>query len=458
MNTVGHCHRPGDRYTLDMREPSYLATTETRNTNHQPTIQILQGNCLQLLKSLPDQSVHCAISSPPYWQKRSYQTVPEIWGGDPKCQHDWSDAPTAATKLARGGNTSGEYGGGVVDSSKVYANTVSIASGQTCKKCGAWLGELGHEPTPGAYVHHLTQICREIYRVLRDDGIFWLNLSDTFISGGTKRTGRNDANRRNAWGRFGDGRWIERHAAGDRELLRMQTSLPTGSLAGIPWRVAIALQDQGWILRDDIIWAKPSAMPESVKNRPTYSHEYVFLLTKSMDYFYDQDAIREECVSGNGKKQGLVQGKRFGGRAKAGGLVLGFGNRLMVNPKNGRNCRDVWTIAAQPFGGAHCAPMPQKLAARCILAGTAERGCCSGCGEPWQRAAQDSSLWVPGCDCDLAAIPCTVLDPFAGACTTLLAAALLGRSATGIELNPAYCQLGATRVFDRTGITAEIPQ
>ena len=453
-SVVGNGHSPLVDIPTEARK---VQMTGTNGRPDQPTetsdvkIQLFQGDCLARLRQLPDKSAHCCVTSPPYWQKRAYSTAPQIWDGDPECQHEWSESIKAPTKLANGGNTNDKYGGGQVDPTKVYASTAAVASGQTCHRCRGWRGELGHESTPDDYVRHIVQICREIYRVLRDDGTFWLNISDTFIRNGSGRTGRNDGHRRSAWGRFGNGRFVEKHAGGERKQVRMQTSLAPGNLAGIPWRTAFALQDDGWILRSDIIWMKPSPMPESVRNRPTYSHEYVFLLSKSPRYFYDQDAIREECVSGNGTSQGLVRGKRFGGRANAGGTVSGFGHRLMVNPSNGRNARNVWQIAATPFRGAHCAPMPLGLAERCILAGTAEGGCCSGCGEPWVRSDEEPALWLPSCGCDLKAIPCTVLDPFCGAATSLLAAARAGRSGIGIELNPEYCRMGADRIEQETG-------
>jgi DNA modification methylase len=224
------------------------------------TLTIIQGDCLTQLKALPDQLVHTAVTSPPYWQKRSYGTSPQIWDGDRECQHEWCESVKVATKFASCGNTYDEDGGAHVGPSKVDASTVAVTSGETCHKCGAWLGELGHESSPDDYVRHLAQICREIYRVLRDDGTFWLNLGDTFIANGRRQTGRNDGHRRNKWGSFSDGRFIAKHAGGERKQLRMETALAPGNLAGIPWRTALTLQADGWILRDDIIWAKPSPM------------------------------------------------------------------------------------------------------------------------------------------------------------------------------------------------------
>lgn len=394
-------------------------TASQAKSEPKPKLTILQGDCRERLRQLPEQSIHCCLTSPPYYAMRTYSTAPQIWDGNPNCNHDWVYAPQSPTKLSMSGNTQGEYGGGIVNAAKVYANCRPTGSGLFCTKCNAWRGELGHEPSPGLYVDHLVAIFSEVYRVLRDDGVLFLNLGDTYAR--IKQTGR------------------------------MDCDLAAGNLIGIPWRTAFALQDFGWILRSDIIWDKKNPMPESVRSRPTRAHEFVFIFSKTMDYFWDADAIREPCVSGNGKPQGIVGGKRFGGRANAKGLASGYGSRLMINPTNGRNARDVWTLAAQPFRGSHCATMPVALAERCIRAGTSERGCCSGCGMPWVRSNDESLLWLPGCDCDLGAIPCTVLDVFGGAATTLLAGAKLGRSAIGIELNPEYCEQGAKRIQEKSG-------
>ena len=221
-----------------------------------------------MLRQLPDSSAHCCITSPPYYSQRCYSTTPQIWGGQVACPHEWDVR-------------------------------------QFCRNCQTWRGELGSEPSPQLYVDHLVTIFSEVYRCVRNDGVLFLNMCDTYVSR-TKTTGRNDGSRRNRWGVFGEGEFKERHAGGERKTVRMDCELPIGNLIGIPWWVAFALQDAGWILRSEIIWHKPSPMPESVLNRPTRAHEQVFLLTKSVDYYYDADAVREPCVSGNGKPQGIT--------------------------------------------------------------------------------------------------------------------------------------------------------
>jgi hypothetical protein len=270
------------------------------------------------------------------------------------------------------------------------------------------------------------------------------------------------------------------------------TGLKTKDLCGIPWRVAFALQADGWYLRSDIVWAKPNPMPESVTDRPTKAHEYVFLLTKSPRYFFDQEAVREAAEYGRrNHRDRWVSGAENGdGHRSGGGSVTGS------DPSAGRNIRSVWEIATQPYPEAHFATFPEALPERCIKAGTSERGCCPECGAPWEREIEDTpeyaatkealrirrggmrsselatfgltqgtsnpsisrgqitTGWRPSCGCPLKVtsdgmcvpVPCTVLDPFMGSGTTALVARRLGRRSIGIELNPEYAALCARRL------------
>jgi DNA modification methylase len=252
-------------------------------------------------------------------------------------------------------------------------------------------------------------------------------------------------------------------------------------LVGIPWRVAFALQADGWYLRSDVVWAKPNALPESVRDRPSRNHEYLFLLARSERYFYDSLAINEPCQSGPSDIRKMLESlPRIGGKhtilrdplAKA-SAATNLGRRCAVGHPDGHNRRTVWTIATAPYRGAHFATFPPALVEPCIRAGTSERGCCARCGAPWQRETSvfyrnpgrrttngPRSLgrrhetagfslrlekqvttvgWRPTCACsDGEPIPCTVLDPFAGSGTTLIVARKLGRYAVGIELKPEY--------------------
>jgi DNA modification methylase len=257
-------------------------------------------------------------------------------------------------------------------------------------------GQLGLEPTPEQYIANLVAVFREVRRVLRDDGTVWLNLGDSYNSPGNNNNGRNSSG-------------LNSNPAADVAMKDRQTrrveNLKPKDLVGTPWMVAFALRADGWWLRSDIVWAKPNPMPESVTDRPTRSHEYLFLLTKSARYFYDADAIREDLAfephaPGNKKLDASRNDhdrmdKVWGGPA-------------------GRNKRSVWTVATQAFPGAHFATFPPKLIEPCILAGSAE-------GD-------------------------TVLDPFAGAGTTGLVALRHDRSFVGIELNPEYAQMARDRI------------
>ena len=249
-------------------------------------------------------------------------------------------------------------------------------------------GQLGLEPTPEEYVANMVAVFREVRRVLRADGTVWLNLGDSY--------------------------------AGGERVTDQQDGLKPKDLVGIPWRVAFALQADGWYLRSDIIWSKPNPMPESVTDRPTKAHEYLFLLSKSPRYYYDADAVREPHVrtwdesNGGNLKVGGVRpvGTNEVHAHGGGGLIMRSRN---YNPL-GRNRRTVWTIATEPFPGAHFATYPTALVEPCILAGSA-RG-------------------------DL------VLDPFAGAGTTGMVALRHGRRFVGIELNPTYAEMARRRIVD----------
>ena len=282
--------------------------------------------------------------------------------------------------------------------------------------------QLGLEETPEAYVERLVSIFREVRRVLRDDGVLWLNLGDSYNGSG---------------GAGGD-----YEAGGIRDGQpkypgRKSDTLKPKDLCGIPWRVALALQRDGWWLRADIIWAKPNPMPESVTDRPTSAHEYVFLLSKSARYFYDADAIKE--ASGSNSHGG---GKDHPGRYQhASGR--NDGNPAMGILTATRNRRSVWTVATAPYGGAHFACWPPKLVAPMIQAGSSERGACADCGAPWRR---EGDAWQKPCDCATTErLPCVVLDPFMGSGTTGQVAQDLGRDWIGCELNPDYLKLQAKR-------------
>lgn len=335
-------------------------------------------------------------------------------------------------------------------------------------------GQIGLEATPDAYVARLVEVFREVRRTLRDDGTLWLNLGDSYARNPAKGQHKNG----------GGGKQASVYAAGGRASVTAATNLADKQLLGIPWRVAFALQADGWFLRQDIIWSKPNPMPESVTDRCTKSHEYIFMLTKSARYYYDHEAVKEPAVyKGNqpSKSKGSFEGKRSGHGQRHGG----FNDRYLEQPFRAvtetRNRRSVWTVTTKPFKGAHFATFPQDLIEPCILAG-APKNCCSKCGAPWVCETIDTGLTnesfkgptftdgktgardggdrtqkgartvkiagepAPACKCAAPATSGLVLDPFGGAGTTNLVCKKLGRHGVYIDTNPEYLAMARARV------------
>jgi DNA modification methylase len=358
-------------------------------------------------------------------------------------------------------------------------------------------GQLGLEPTPDAYVAGMVAVFREVRRVLRDDGTLWLNIGDSY-AGSWGNQGRKEE--RGTQRPINGGMLTPVHDGRYPTTGSNTGAIPEGAtykakdLLGIPWLVAFALRADGWYLRSDIIWAKPNPMPESVTDRPTKAHEYVFLLTKSARYYYDAAAIQEDAARPEraGKPLGYWGGPNSIARAAVDGRAPtgNEGARTPVVGATSRNARTVWSIATQPYSGAHFATMPEELARRCILAGSSAKAC-EHCGAPWERVtsrgdvtaptfkplaiAESGSLpdgpgihrnmggryqkwldenpmvttgWQPTCACadNTGRGKGVVLDPFGGSGTTAAVAVGHGRSAIHIDLNPAYIELARTRI------------
>lgn len=337
--------------------------------------RFLLGDVRETLRGVADKSVHCVVTSPPYFGLRDYGMA----------------------------------------------------------------GQIGLEPTPDAYVAELVAVFREVRRVLRDDGTLWLNLGDSYAGGGkggNPPTSPHQMQRTNA----GSLSMQSSETHGRKQLFGLKPK----DLIGIPWRVAFALQADGWYLRSDIIWHKPNPMPESVTDRPTKSHEYLFLLTKSERYYYDADAIAEDVVRGDAGStftNGKTAEHQMGRAQSDGSRTRRSGNKTRKPatergcPADGvagsvpwegttRNKRTVWTVPTAPFKGAHFATFPPALIEPCILAGCPVGG--------------------------------TVLDSFGGAGTTGLVADRLGRNAILCELNPEYATLAGDRITDDSPLFADV--
>ncbi len=403
------------------------------------TVRVIQGDCRAVLATLPADSVHCVVTSPPYWGLRDY--------GIGKDAH-------------------------------------------------------GLEPTIDLYVRNAVEIFRAVHHVLRPDGSLWLNLGDSYNNFRNGQCGQSVHNHE------------ERNKPIDRK--RGSAGLKEKDLCGVPWRIAFALQADGWWLRQDIIWNKPNPMPESVTDRCTKAHEYLFLLTKSARYFFDAEAIKEAADARN-EHDATGAGYEAPGQKPHSGnrveLAKGFRGGSYVGGRPGprketgntyapdgykRNKRSVWIVATAPFPEAHFATFPPELIEPCIKAGTSERGCCAKCGAPWEREItvdykknrpsagddprsrgkdrlasaresygsqgwrgnnllRDAKIlgWRATCKCAAAVVPCTVLDPFGGAGTTGLVADRLQRNAILIELNPAYAEMARKRIFNDAPLFAE---
>jgi DNA modification methylase len=491
--------------------------------------RILVGDAVTRLRELPAGSIHACITSPPYYALRDYGTGK--WeGGDAGCDHK---APPGGGKvpgsgLAGPGNREG------------YS-----ADGQfraVCGKCGAKRidKQIGMEQTPAEYVARLVEVFGEVRRVLRDDGVLWLNLGDSYNSsppGNKAPMSKSGLNGAQTSKRYRDR--LEDTQQRQQEGRKLIDGIKPKDLLGIPWQVAFALRDAGWYLRAAVPWLKANPMPESVTDRPSTSHEMVFLLAKRSRYFWDAEEVKRNgepyrvkqpdgwqsgpgahgTIHHQGREHGLTTDEVRAGRSlrtadfwfdsldsaidaarahlahledvkRSGGLLLDEAGEPLgfaVNPKG--------------FKGAHFATFPERLVSEMVKAATSAEGCCPACGAPWKRQTErqrkptrpgdgskilksaehrddidpeinwrNSTLnygnrdpqrhvthtatlgWLPTCTCEAGeAVPCRVLDPFAGAGTTLLVALKLGRHGVGVELNSEYARMAEERIAADAG-------
>ena len=453
---------------------------------------IKNGNVIDVLDKMENKSVHCIVTSPPYYGLRNYDLPPIIWGGQKECSHYWNESNQPPTKLGMSGNTNG-ISKNYINPGKIYAPSDVPLRGMYCVECNAWLGCLGLEPSIKMFVEHIVYIFDKAWRVLRDDGTLWLNLGDSYAGSG-KRT-KEHANP-----------GLSKSAK--RDAVNLPSYVPEGvkrkDLIGMPWRVALALQDNGWYLRSDIIWQKLNVLPESVKDRPSKSHEYIFLLTKNEKYFYDRDAIRQPLAESSVKR---LEEQSFwdqvGGEKDY--EVAGMSSRkTLENFKKaydeekelGANKRTVWPISSGSSKVSHYATFPPKMVEPCILAGTSAHGVCIQCGTPYHRSTKVKSStmnlrvrdakkgisefktgfdgsanatekeisnydkeeisktvkgktqWIAGCKCNEGVVAATVMDIFSGSGTTGLVALRHDRSYLGIELSQKYVDISRKRIID----------
>lgn len=427
------------------------------------TYRLIQGHVLEVLPTLEAESINLVCTSPPYWGLRDYgSSASTVWGGSSSCNHEWS---STIEKKMSGGTKSEKVQIKGTANFQIYESQSNF-----CVKCRAWRGQLGLEPHPSLYISHLVEIARELKRVLRKDGCFYLNLGDTY--GGTRwsnkpsTTGKSQVCSDIVLNKPYDGKWLQ-----PKQLL------------GMPWRVAIALQGEGWILRNANVWHKPNAMPSSVKDRLNNTYELIFHFVKSRRYWYDLDAIR---VPHKGLPSGNIQRKN-NLQPQAHALNRSnFGVGIPWTPtEKGKNPGDFWIVNTKPFKGAHFAVFPPTLIEP-IIKSSCPQWICQRCGKPRERlsnikyiidrkstkinepkairvmkqfshgyAIHETVGWSD-CGCGAGWKSGTVLDPFNGSGTTMLVARDLARSCLGIDAVSEYCGIARDRVFGKQYLDRQV--
>jgi DNA modification methylase len=420
---------------------------------------IIQGNALDNLKNLPDNCIDTCVTSPPYWGLRDYGTDAVTW---PEISYT------------------------------IFGLNIYVPS---------WTGHLGLEPNPEMFVSHIVLIFREVKRVLKPSATLWLNFGDSYSAASKNRSLEQALAKSTLEGR--------KNVNILNQINKITSNLKPKDLVGIPWMVAFALRDDGWYLRQDIIWNKKNHMPESVSDRCTKSHEYLFLLSKSLNYYFDQFAIRETASNNTHARQSRAKnGQKSNPDDKKNGIrppkAIGIPAGIIKNNEsfnlslselvNYKNKRSVWTVGSEAFPEAHFATYPKLLITDCIKAGSSEYGCCSVCGKPYERilkpsedyekylgkgftnhnkqldsvnnyqeqlrgnprpkicADYETEGWKKPCKCNSEIIPTIIMDPFSGAGTTAIVSRILNRNFIAFELKPEYIDMSNRRMIKELGL------
>ena len=453
-----------------------------------PLNQVVLGDCVEVMKTWPADSIDLVVTSPPYWGLRDYgdETL-LVWGGDPECEHEWGESLPAAvsrhTNIGFEERSQENFRGGGHKTVAIAEKHRPSEAGQFCSKCGAWGGSLGLEPHPQMFIDHLVEICREIKRLLKPSGTCWRNLGDTYYGSG------------------GKGGQYEKFMPNKRQPDHYRQSSKTRSnwlqpkqKLMMPSRVAIALQHDGWILRNDIIWHKPNHMPSSVKDRLTNAYEHLFLFAKKRRYYFDLDAIRKPLSKGTflrlrqpkiddqlgGPKTLALRGDKQQSRNANRPIDIAreLSHKLASGERIGKNPGDLWRIPTTPFPAAHFSTFPPSLIEPIVKAGC-PRWLCSKCGEPRTRISKPSPRYAErlgksvhdhkddlkrgmrydkvfdaeyitvgwsDCGCGEGWVGGVILDPFCGSGTALRVARRLGRRFIGIDIVPEYVEMAHRRI------------
>lgn len=474
-----------------------------------PTARLLYGQDVRDgLRALPGSSVHCVVTSPPYWGLRDYGTDPTVWGGDKSCAHEWVSSRYYTEKSA--GKSSAANFTQAGDENAARVKESRWREDDTCGICGAWRGHLGLEKTPSLYVGHLVDVFSEVARVLRPDGTLWLNLGDSYSGHhGNKQVADADA---------------PSNKPGFVENMRASSvgadGLKQKDLVLVPFRVALALQEAGWYLRSWAPWIKRNCLPEAVTDRPSNALEvmYLFAHPKSRGrYFYDMEAVRKPLADANAQRttEHWDTTEKYGVNNGGNTGLDSLASRMRDGSVTGRNRRNTdWffesidairdgvdevlpdddgiplahVVNPRPYQGAHFAVMPPAIVEPCVAASTSEHGVCPTCGAPWRRdvergVREDNGVqngiapenraggtrmrdptggggnalaarpilgttWVQSCSCPVSPpVPATVLDPFSGSGTVGMVSLRVGRHYVGLDLNESYLSLAEARIL-----------